>query len=323
MKRTLALLLCVCVMFGLAACGGKKGKAAPPDGSTMKESELAPGVQKSVPNYADFTMFKVMSGKKVAASVSDSIHFENREDGQIYVDMILDITNTSEDFIPCTEVVKLSATNAKGESYPASIYALETGDRSILSQYVEIAPLYTERLHCAISVPEEETDLTLKLTVKDREYTYAYQVGNIDVFAEEIEKGDSVEEPGFADFQFKGIEYADKVIPSNAKDGYSGFQTSDPDKVFLVVKYDVRNRMSERKLGESFVGVRARFGEEEYYGFLSVEDSEGAFLVSYEEIEPKDTRPFYFLFEVPKTVNKDELFLTISFNGKEYHYKGK
>lgn len=323
MRKTLVLLLCVCMVFSLAACGGKKGKAAPPDGSALKESELAPGVQKSVPNYADFTLFKVMSGKKAAASVSDSIHFENQEEGQIYVDMILDITNTSEDFIPCAEVVKLSATNAKGESYPASIYAAETNERSILTQYVDIAPLFTERLHCAISVPEEETDLTLKLTVKDKEYTYDYQVGNIDVFAEEIEKGDSVEEPGFADFKFKGIEYADKVMPSNAKDGYSGFQTSDPDNVFLVVKYDVTNRTSERKLSESFVGVQARFGEEEYYGFLSVEDSEGAFLVSYEEIEPKDSRPFYFLFEVPKSVNKDDLFLTISFNGKEFHYKGK
>lgn len=326
MKKILSFLLTSIMCMSLCACGGNTN--ANNDSSVSetepKEAELVLATQNTVADYADFTLFKVVTGKKVTASIAGGTYYENNNSGETYVDIILDLTNISTETISSEDVVTASAFNSNGTEYTNCLYAIETNNATYLSQYENISPLSTVRLHCAISVPEIETDLTLKLMVKDKEYIYSYSLGEVASSAKEIKVGESVEEADYATLMFNGIEYTDDLLPSNTSGFYSHYNIDNASDTYLVVKFDVTNYMSSDRDCENFVGITALYLDKyTYTGFVVVEDDDGRGFSSYENISPLSTRHFYYLIEVPKTVVENDVTLTISFNGKEYTYTGK
>ena len=336
MKKLLSFLLALAMCMSLCACGGNtntsnegSNNAEASNNSSVSEkeqngAELVLATQNTVADYADFTLFKVVTGKKITASIAGDIYFENKNSGETFVDIIVDWTNTSAETISSEDVVIASASNSNGTEYTNCLYAVETNNATYLSQYENIAPLSTVRLHCAISVPETETDLTLKLVAKDKEYTYGYSLGDVASSAKEIKVGDSVEETDYATLVFNGIEYTNDLLPSNTSGAYSHYEIDNASNTYLVVKFDVTNYMSSDRDCESFVGIEALYLDKyTYTGFVVVEDDDGKGFSSYEDISPLSTRHFYYLIEVPKTVIENDVTLTISFNGKEYTYTGK
>ncbi len=326
-KKLFVIVLCLCMIMALAACGGNGGEGGSENGTAKEEAKGTPLVvatKNSVENYADFTLFKIETAKKVTASVGGGIYYENKNSGETYVDMILDITNTSAAAIQSGDIVSVSAKSAAGTEYLCNLYAVETNNATYLSQYESISPLTTVRLHCAVSVPETETALTVKLAVNGSEYTYDYKVNEIVNSAKEIKAGDTVDEADFATMVFKGIEYTDDLLPSNTSGSYRHYEADNSANTYLVVKFDITNYASNEKECDTFAGVKATYMDKyTYTGFVVVEDEDGKGFSSYESISPLVTRHFYYLIEVPKTVAENEVELTISFNGNEYIFTGK
>lgn len=331
MKNLLAVILCFCMVISLTACVGNINTNNPyanKDHSSKNEeikgTELVLETQNTVENYADFTLFKVSTAKKITASIAGDIYYENNNSGETYVDIILDWTNTSTETISSEDVVVASAINLIGTEYSKCLYAVETNNATYLSRYENISPLSTIRLHCAISIPESETDLTLKLMVNGKKYTYSYSLGEIASSAKEIKVGNTVEDIDYATLVFNGIEYTDNLLPSNTTGSYRHYEIDNTSNTYLVVKFDITNYMSSKKDCDIFVGVKALYmNKYTYTGFVVVEDEDGKGFSSYEDISPLTTRHFYYLIEVPKTVTENEVTLTISFNGQEYTFTGK
>lgn len=332
MKKLISFLLVSVMCLSLCACGGNTSTNSNSDeennSSANKEeskgAELVLATENNVADYADFTLFKVSTAKKITASVAGDIYFENKNAGETYIDIILDWTNTSSETISSNDILVATATNANGTEYTNCLYAVETNNATYLSQYENIAPLSTVRLHCAISVPESETELTLKIVVNGKEYTYGYALGEVASSAKEIKVGDTVEEADFATLVFNGIEYTDDLLPSNTSGSYRHYEVDNASNTYLVVKFDITNYMRGDKDCDTFVGVNAVYMDKyTYTGFVVVEDEDGKGFGSYESIAPLSTRHFYYLIEVPKTVVENEVKLTISFNGDEYIFTGK
>lgn len=332
MKKLLSFLLVSTMCLSLCACGGNtdtNNDAETNNDSSFAETEqkgteLVLATQNTVADYADFTLFKVATGKKITASIGNDIYYENSTSGETYVDIIIDWTNTSAESISSDDVVVASAVNAAGTEYTNCLYAVETNNATFLSQYETIAPLSTVRLHCALSIPESETDLTLKLAVNGKEYTYGYSLGEVASTAKEIKVGDVLEEADYATLVFNGIEYTDDVLPSNTSGGYSHYDIDNASNTYLVVKFDITSYMSSDKECDTFAGVKALYMDKyTYTGFVVVEDDDGRGFSSYESISPLSTRHFYYLIEVPKTVIEHDVTVTLSFNGQEYTYTGK
>lgn len=331
MKKLLSFLLVLIMCLSLCACGGNTETNTDVENkdnsSTKVESkgtELILANVNSVSDYADFTLFKVLTAKKITASVAGDIYFENKNSGETFVDIVLDWTNTSTETISSNDILVASATNSNGTEYTNCLYAVETNNATYLSQYENIAPLSTVRLHCAISVPESETDLTLKLNVNDDEYTYTYSLGDVASNAKEIKVGDTIEEEDFATLVFNGTEYTDDLLPSNTSGSYRHYEVDNTSNTYLVIKCDITNYMSGEKECDTFMGIKASYMDKyTYTGFVLVEDEDGKGFSQYGNIAPLATRHFYYLIEVPKTVTENEVSLTISFNGQEYIYTGK
>lgn len=326
MKKIFIVMTCFCLILNLAACGSKtSGKDESPVGTKEnKGTELELSKENTVEDYAEFTLFKITTSKKITASVAGDLYYENQNSGETYVDMIFDWTNISTETITSDKLAVVSAVNDKGTAYTNCLYAVETNNATYVSQYENIAPLSKVRLHCAVSVPESETDLTLKLIVKGNVYTYNYSMGREENNAKEIKIGDTIDEADYAALTFNGIEYTDDVLPSNTSGSYSHYPIESTTNTYLVIKFDITNHMSGAKRCDTFVGVKAVYMDKyTYTGSAMVEDDDGAGFNSYEDIAPLSTRHFYYLIEVPKSIAGNEVALTFSFNGQEYTFTGK
>lgn len=338
MKKVLAIILASLVCIFVTACGNSTntGSNTPVDTDAetsnipaettekVTATELVLATPNTVNNYADFTLFKVITGKKVTASLGGGIYYENDNNGETYVDIILDWTNTSAETVRCDEIVIATATNNSGTEYNNCLYTVETNNGTYLSQYENIAPLSTVRLHCSVSVPESETELTLKLTANKKDYIFGYSLGEIASSAKEIKVGDTINAENFADLMFTGIEYTNDLLPSNTSGYYRHYEIDNTSNTYLVVKFDITNYMDSARDCDTFAGVKALYmNKYTYTGFVVVEDTDGKGFSSYEDISPLSTRHFYYLIEVPTAVVDKELNLTISFNGQEYTYISK
>ena len=326
MRRLLAACLAVAMCLSFCACGGGEESNGKSGGKKtgFRNAELVLAEANSIAEYADFSLFKVTTGKKITASIAGDIYYENDTEGETFVDMILDWTNTGTETVSSEDLLKAYAVNAGGVEYSKCLYAVETNHATYLSRYEDIAPLTTVRLHCAIKVPESEKELTLYLNVRGQKFVYEYRLGEVAGTAEEIRAGETVEVADYATLVFHGMEYTDDVRPSDTDGVYSHYEIDDPANTYLLVRFDLTSYLADDRECDTFVGIKAVYLDKyTYTGFAVVEDGDGRGFSAYDDIAPLTTRHFYYLIEVPKSVTENEVELTISFNGREYTYKGK
>lgn len=318
MKKLLSLLLCGVLCLSLCACGDSD------DGGRRKTSRaetLALAETVTVEDYAAFTLVKVVDTTKITPSIQGSFYYENKEDGNTYVDVVLDWQNLYETPIACDEVATLSAEGSSGAEYECRFFLLETDDYSDLDQYENIDPLTTARLHCVLDVPTSEITLDITLTADKKDFALTYTLGDPIRRTKELTPDTTIEETNYANFRFDSVFYTDDLKPSNTDSVYTHYEIDSPDSTYLVVQYDITNLQNNGKLQDSFVGVTAVYRNKyTYTGFTVVEDEDGAGFSSYDDIEPLSTRRLYCLIKVPKSVTADEVTLTLFFRGKEYVY---
>jgi hypothetical protein len=249
---------------------------------------------------------------------------ENSKAGETYVDVVFDLTNAGTVDVRCDKLFTLTATNAAGTAFACKTFAAETNGGSYLSQYSSIAPLATSSVHCAISVPEAETSLTLTMEMNGQKYTYDYTMGTTISNAKAVQVGGTLEATDFATVVFKGIEYTDDLLPSNTSGYYRHYPISNASNSYLVAKFDFTNYSATAKDCDEFMGLKATYMDKyTYSGFVVVEEEDGKGFSSYEGIAPLTTRQAFYLIEVPKTVMTNDVTLTIIFNNQEYTYTGK
>lgn len=317
MRKLILAFMAAVLCLTLCACGGGTGTP-----KSDADSELALEKQITVEGYADFTLLKIMTTDEITAAIDGNWAYESPS-GHKYIDVIIDFTNNSSKAIDSNKAVAASAKSYSGIEYSDCLYVIET-DSGDLNTYDSISPLSTARLHCAISVPDSETNFTLKLKVKGNEYICSYSIGSVASSAKEIKVGDTVGKDNYATMLFNGVEYTDDLLPPNTSGHYWHYEVENTSNTYLVVKLDITNYMNTSKNCDKFVGINALYMDKySYSGFVVVEREDKQGFRNYESISPLSTRHFYYLIEVPKTLVEKDYTLTFSFNGQEYTYSGK
>lgn len=180
----------------------------------------------------------------------------------------------------------------------------------------------TAWLHCAISVPETETALTLRLEVGDTVYSCHYTLHTQLSAAREIVPGDTVEEAARVAVTLTDVADTDRVDPSNATGFYTYYEVDDPENTYLVVRMEAQNLHTEALACDELVNISACFqGKYRYTGFAVTEDADGTGFDAYSTILPLEKRQLYYLIKVPDAVIGTELELTLFLGGVEYCYR--
>ena len=180
------------------------------------------------------------------------------------------------------------------------------------------------RLHCAISVPEAEKELTLFIKIKGKEYKFDYTLGFDVNTASELKVGDVIEEEDLGTLSFDGIEFTDELLPSDTSGIYNRLKVENETNTYLVAKFTLINYKSEAESCMKFIGLRAKYlGKYKYTGFAAMEDDDGKGFSRAAQIVPLATRKLFYLIEVPDSVIDKEVALTLSFGTREYIFTGK
>lgn len=130
-----------------------------------KNVELTIGEEYSVKDYAEFTFLKINTTKKIEGSCGSDYYFENQNVGETYVDLVINYKNETAEAIDVGKIVSLSAIDEDGKKYDQTFYGVEINDYTWIEPYCSITPLTTNRVHCAVSVPENIKTLSLILNV--------------------------------------------------------------------------------------------------------------------------------------------------------------
>ena len=282
-----------------------------------KFEEVKLDTEYSVEDFADFIVKKVETTKKVYASMGSGLYYENNNDGETYVDVVLEYTNISTEDQDSEECVVLTAKDESNIEYSSTLYAVENGDD--ISRYEKISPLSKVRLHCAVSVPEKTNELTLYLTAGEKVYSYQYTLGEMDANIQELKPGEKLEKEDFASITYLGMEYTDDLLPPNTSGSYTHYPINNKDNTYLVIKFDIANNGSVDRDIEQFIGMKAVYAEKyTYTGFVVKEDDDGSGFDKFASLSPLETGRIYFLIEVPKVVTKESGIIQVVFDGNEY-----
>ena len=338
MKKLIALLLACGMLCALAACsgGGKMNisiesetgsvspSAAPQNTGSQEQTPPAAvtlelNTPYEVPDFAEVTLVRITTTNEVWASMGGTLYYENKNDGEIYIDAVFDVVNTSSETIECDELMTATAVGSNGVEYDTVLYCGEKNDMTSVSVNVDIPPLSSGRVHAAVSVPAAETAFTLNYDVNGTLFTCPYNTSTDLKTTTPLKAGDVIENEDYASLEFSGYEFTEAVYPTNTNGYYRYYKVDNSDNTYLALTFRVTNYQSTAKDVDTFLSGRATFLDKyKYNGFVVSENDDGSSLITYGSIQPLATARVVCLIEVPKSLAEESFSVSIMFDKQEY-----
>ena len=314
MKKKLSIILILLMaVFALAACGGSEETTESP--KEKQDNVLELGKTNTVDDYAEFTLAKIETTSRISSGIDPSWGYDCDE-GKKFVDLTIDYKNLTDENISSEELFTLKATNQDGASYTCNEYFVEEGGE--IDSYVDVRPMAVTRMHCAITVSENEKNLSISMKIKDDVFTKDYTLNERVVNEIPVAIGDTIEKENFAKIELKNIEFTDAVYPTSP-DYYYYYEVENQGNTYLAIKADLTNLKDSGREVEKFMGVKAIIEDKyTYTGFVVADEDGGQSLSTYETIDPLTTRMVYYLIEVPDSVTDKSVKIIFNFDGKEY-----
>ena len=305
MKRLIALLLALAMCFSLAACG----KKAEEEGETEKKKSSATQLELNKEYEVSgltFTLTRVYISPQIT----------NYNAGEVYVDMVFDVVNTGSESVDCDAIMSLVAV-ASGETYEDTYFGV-VADGSEYPSYQPVATGKRTKLHAAVSVPETESSVKLKVKAGKKSFTYEYTMRNDDKLTTPIAFNTKTIVDGVGEFTITKVYATPKI--SAPMGGYS--YNSSNGNVFVDVVFDFVNTSSVAVISSSIMKMKAT-GESGavYTNSNFYAEKNMTSISSYESINPLSATKLHAAVEVPEAEKKATLefeigamFFTLDFD---------
>lgn len=327
MKKIRILPLVLPILLLLSACGGTKPAESAvtttvpivaTTTTTLPETVLQLGTTYSEP-HAKFSLFKIVTSDRVTASMDTSYFYENMIEGELFVDVVFDVTNCGSEPLRGNAVMQALAVTSDSTECRRVLYAFETSNNTYVMESAELAPQASGRLHCAISVPETASEISLRFTVGETVYTRSYQLHSTVREDLILELGETVTAEGFASLTLTSFGYTDDVLPVDTSGDYRHYPVANPDNTYLTLYMIIHSQQESAKREDSFVKIKARYPDRTVYeGMIVVVNRDAKGFSQGTAIIPGTDTVCCYLIEVPKTAAAETVELTIVFNGNEY-----
>lgn len=325
-KRWIALAMMI-LMLLMTACGEEAPSPVDVDETpvdTVPKTEavtLTPETEYTVDGVATFSLFKVVTGDKVTATVDDAIYYENSHEGKTYVDAVFDVKSLKDKAVAPHELLSVVAKGADDAAYSSVLFATETAQNTELTQSEAIEPGDAVRLHAAIEVSEAETALTITVSGNtDTTYTLDYTLGETVSCAKEIAVGGTVQSATGNALTLLGVSFSKEVDPSDTSGYYSYYSTKDDTTAYVYAEMNVLNNGEEALPVDKAVGMTVVYPDKRVFnGFAVIEAPDGKGFVTDGVIEPGEVTKVLYLTEIPTAKKRVEVDVTIAFGTDEHH----
>ena len=139
--------------------------------------EIAKDQEIEVENIAKYKFLGTDKAKEILPSNTSDRWYSSRksEDGQTFVDIKFEITNTGTVAKRAEKMIAASLVVADKYEYTGTVF-VEDEDKKGFSSYEEISPMQTRQVHITISVPDTVINESAKSTIFINGVEYVYSI---------------------------------------------------------------------------------------------------------------------------------------------------
>lgn len=335
MKKWIAMLLALTLCLSLCACKKEPAAVETPEPEVQPEVvvpeeipeetvvSLVPGEVHQIPDYAEVSLVRIVASNKLEASMAGGQYYTRNAEGEIFIDMVFDVTNLTSEVIKTEDFMTAVAVSADGAEYVCNIFGTETNDMTDFSLFGELAAQTATRFHAAVSVPAAKTEFTLNFSIHETELTCSFSSEAALRSDNTLTEGTVLSQEGFAQAEFLGWEFADAVYPTEMVGSYQFFEPSEEGHCYLVLKFLVTSLLEEPKAVGTFISARASVaGAEVTDGLTIAEKEDHRGLTNVIDLVPQTASKVYCLVDIPQDARDQSFEAVVTFGGQEYTVAG-
>lgn len=290
MKKLISLLLVAIMSFSLVSCG-KKAEEQKAEKAKAEPVQLVLGTEYEVEDLK-FTLRRVYINESIYGFTA----------GETYVDMVFDIVNTGGESVDCGEILALEA-NASGKVCEETFFGISSKTNENTEQKA-VASGESARLHAAVSVPESEKTVTLKVKAGDEKFTYNYTINNDDKTVTPMAFDTETVVDGVGKFTITKVEATPKITPLMSGSGYTS-----SDGIYIDTVFDFTNTASTEISCDDIAEVTVKGKSGAIYDDCSVfvENKDRTKIDRYENVIPLATVKLHVAAVVQESEAEGEL----------------
>jgi len=343
MKKWMALLLAMLMVFALCACGSAAVQDTPtptPEATvlasadvpeTPEETEEVPVAQaldfkesNTLGEIAELTFVNAFSTEELTPPMVAGVHITyTPSEGKVYLVLSGLLTNTTSSGANVDDLLTAAIAPVGSETYTgASYYGVSDGGAE-LDRNPVIEPLTSQEIYFTFGVPQGAEGNDYQLLIKDKDggvYTGEFNVSQYEDSKPEIKVGDVIADDTI-ELTIDDVYFANSLYPPKMS-GYYHYYEAESGKTYLIVKVTATNLKGNDMKYDSIAGVSCTYREKyNYTSFCALEKDGGTDLNGYPSqyaIAPLDKGTCYYLMEVPETVQEGPVTVSLYAAGQYY-----
>ena len=297
----------------------------------IKHKDISIG-EKVKTDEAEFTIENIeLTNKVEPPKKSGYYRYYEAEEGQIYVDMVIEYKNLTSSSIEADEVVSSAILKYQDKYEYKGFSTIEEDNRSdfTYTNITSIDPLTTEYLHYLFAIPEEASSSDGKIdvyfTLASEDYRVSGREGSVskdeststkkeknkEIALNEIQKVE-----GVGEFKILSSDITKKVEPPK-KSGYYSYYSAEEGKTYIDICIQYKNLSNDNIEADEIInGAKLYYNEKyEYTGFTIIEeDNRSDFTyANITSVAPLTTEYLHYLVSVPEEVGNDNLPIKFNF----------
>lgn len=320
MKKIYKIIMILIMVVTFTACSKE----------TNELIEIKIGKENQFKDLISFQIETISKPKQITPDIVDSkfTYYTPTKDGNVLLDMVMQITNLKDKEISLTD--ELTGTFTIGDVDYITSMALVGDDGKSISQTVNLAANKSGKVHLYAEVDPKELDkeIEFKFTTNDQENpliaSMAFNLSDVNKNYESKKLNDTLTSEQLGQIVLQTVNVSKEIKPANATGLYTYYKVKDTSSSFVYLTTSVTNNSNSDLMASSLATIKLVDSTgNEYPGMAIYENDEHSTLAnaSTTSLANGKTGIVHYAFEVSDEVANGEKTLIITIQGKVYSVK--
>lgn len=320
MKKIYKIIMILIMVVSFTACSKE----------TNELIEIKIGKESQFKDLISFQIETISKPQQITPDIIDSkfTYYTPSKDGNVLLDMVMQITNLKDKEISLTD--ELTGTFTIGDIDYVSSMALVGDDGKTISQTVNLAANKSGKVHLYAEVDPKELDkeIEFKFTTNDQENplvaSMSFNLSDVSKNYETKNLNDTLTSEELGQIVLQTVNVGKEIKPANATGLYSYYKVKDAGSSFVYLTTSVTNNSNSDIMASSLVTIKLVDSTgNEYPGMAIYENDDHSTLAnaSNTSLANGKTGIVHYAFEVNDEVASGEKTLIITMQGKVYSVK--
>lgn len=320
MKKIYKIIMILIMVVSFTACSKE----------TNEPIEIKIGKESQFKDLISFKIETISKPKQITPDIIDSkfTYYTPTKDGNVLLDMVMQITNLKDKEISLTD--KLTGTFTIGDIDYITSMALVGDDGKSISQTVNLAANKSGKVHLYAEVDPKELDkeIEFKFATNDQENplvaSMSFNLSDVSKSYETKNLNDTLVSEELGQIVLQTVNVSKEIKPANATGLYTYYKVKDTGSSFVYLTTFVTNNSNNDLMASSLATIKLVDSSGNEYPCMAIyENDEHSTLAnaSTTSLANGKTGIVHYAFEVNDEIASGEKTLIITIQGKVYSVK--